>query len=510
MVGFNRTRNPDWLVAVLLWLGSLCVFANGASRLGFYYDDGGFIATLPVLHSVAALRASISAYVPGRNLHILWQYLFFVMVGNNPVAHLAALHRIQAVFDSFAVVLFYLLLRRLRLSIGASMMAATLFAFWPVHGETHFWMSALPMNILSTIFVLIFALTSVSLAGGHRETWIWTVDLACFWCAALTYDQTLGAIFVIAGARVFWVFLQGTKRRLAFLAMHAAHVTAGIVFLWLRLTARAGTTPMVSWGPGLWNRIQSNVISSVWANTRRLPDELHGGVDGGDGRLVAFGVVLIFFAVSVCFLRARYPSGLSIRMRFLLIALAVAFWVAAYLPVWFWYLSPRHNYLPTLGLFCALAVLLDWLERIDTHRVLMPATLLVLSAVAGLGGAALLVESRYWQESFSAKRKLFEDLSTQLAGKSALVLEGFPSSDGPAMFITPHDSFLGARLLLPNVPLGAGFQGALTAARSVSGIALGAGPSTIVRPLPDDAVLWVRFVKFQEGVLHYSIVNLRD
>ena len=73
---------------------------------------------------------------------------------------------------------------------------AALFAFYPNHGETHFWLSSGPMNILSTSFVLAYALLAIAQArrlqtpGDLLRTWrLGLPEFLCFACAMFTYDQ---------------------------------------------------------------------------------------------------------------------------------------------------------------------------------------------------------------------------------------------------------------------------------------------------------------------------------
>lgn len=90
---------------------TVAVFASGSGRLGFYSDDSGLVTTLP--HE--GLRATIQAardYVPGRNLHIIWQRLLFLVGGSRP-GDLGTLHVLQSVLDGITVVLFFALLRSL-------------------------------------------------------------------------------------------------------------------------------------------------------------------------------------------------------------------------------------------------------------------------------------------------------------------------------------------------------------------------------------------------------------
>src|SRR5690242_6609961 len=86
----------DRLAAITLFLSTASAFAWGATSLGFYFDDSGFLSTLPLIRNPVQLWAEMRHYVAGRNLHILWQYLIFTLV-RNPSTHLPALHCVQSV-----------------------------------------------------------------------------------------------------------------------------------------------------------------------------------------------------------------------------------------------------------------------------------------------------------------------------------------------------------------------------------------------------------------------------
>ena len=163
-------NRDDRIAALVLWAATFLIFAAGAGRLGFYYDDGPAMATLPQ-SDLRGLASHLLNYVPGRNLHVLWQYLFLKLTTN-----LTILHLVQSALDGLVVVVFFFLLRHLKIPAPAALLAAALFSFWPTHGETHFWLYAVPQNLLSTLFVLLFALT---------------VNPVFFLAALFTYDQTV-------------------------------------------------------------------------------------------------------------------------------------------------------------------------------------------------------------------------------------------------------------------------------------------------------------------------------
>jgi len=131
MKHFRGTPRTADLVALSLLAGAvLLVFGSRSAALGFYADDTGFMTQLPPGITLTALLDAMRGYVTGRNLHMLWQYLIFLMAGGSTVDQLPALHAIQAFFDALNVVLVYGLLRSWPVSVFTSLTAAALFAFF--------------------------------------------------------------------------------------------------------------------------------------------------------------------------------------------------------------------------------------------------------------------------------------------------------------------------------------------------------------------------------------------
>ena len=149
-------QDRGWLrakgICLVLFILVFAAFAVGSRNLGFSSDDAQFLGGLgkaDLSHTLWHTRW----YVPGRNLHIIWQRLIYLVGGARP-ENLCTLHLIQALLDAAATVVLYLLLRALKLAEVYALAAAALFAFYPNHAETHYWLSAGPMNIVSTLFVL--------------------------------------------------------------------------------------------------------------------------------------------------------------------------------------------------------------------------------------------------------------------------------------------------------------------------------------------------------------------
>ncbi len=452
------TTTADRLSAGVLWAVTVAVFAAGVGRLGFYGDDSARILALSGA-SPSELWGRIQGYVSGRNLHMLWHYLFFRMVGD-PVTHLPALHVLQSAVDGLVTAGFFLLLRRLEVPAPAAVLAVGLFGFWPLHGETHFWVESLPMNLLSTLFVLLFAGTSLALAAGRRTSRVWALDAAAFLCALFTYDQVFVVLLLVAAARLVAV------RERRFTLLHVGYAAAGIFWIGLRLTRSQGApTPPPSAGllPHLVAAIGPTLSGTLGPAVLRRVGPLYSRVTTVDWLL---SLTVAATVVGLALARMRCPSSGPPPV---VAILALLFYVAAYLPVWLWWTSARHHYLPSLGLFAVLGVALSWiLNRLPAPLarlvVVLTAAPLLLEALADRG------ESRAWELAYTAKRQLFAELQARLAGQQFLALEDFPYFAGPAFLLAPHDAQFGVRLLQPRtLPLGEPFDGSLGSAPAPRG-----------------------------------------
>lgn len=452
------TTTADRLSAAVLWAVTVAVFAAGAGRLGFYGDDSARILAVSTA-SPSELWNQIQHYVSGRNLHILWHYLFFRMVGD-PVTHLPVLHILQSAVDGLVTAGFFLLLRRLEVPAPAAVLAAGLFSFWPLHGETHFWLESLPMNLLSTLFVLVFAGTSLALAAGRRSSRMWALDSAAFLCALFTYDQVFVVLFLLVTVRLAAV------RERRFTLLHFGYAAAGIFWIGLRLTSSAGAPE-----PPSPSGLLAHVVAAIGPTLSGTlgPAALHR-VGPLYSRVTAadwlVSVTVATTVVGLALVRMRRPSS---SPPLIVSLLALLFYVAAYLPVWLWWTSARHHYLPSLGLFAVLAVALSWIlhwlpPRLARLAVILTAAPLLLEALPDRG------ESRAWELAFTAKRQLFAELQARLAGQQFLALEDFPYFVGPAFLMSPQDSQFGVRLLQPrSLPLGEPFDGSLGSAPAPRG-----------------------------------------
>ncbi|MBI3664618.1 MAG: hypothetical protein HY236_00065 [Acidobacteria bacterium] len=450
--------------------------------------------------------------MPRRFFDSLWQFLLFKLVGE-PLSNLPALHLVQSAIDGLVVVCFFFLLRFLCLPAYAAILAAALFSFWPNHGETHFWLTSAPQNLLSTLFVVLFAMTSVLLAGERRPLWLWAFDAVAFVCALFTYDQGICVLFVIVALRLGLAFFDRWKDRWNVLAAHLPCFATGACYLWFRMKFHPDTytmvvsTPLPVLGATISNTV-SNTLGRMWLE-HVMP--LLGRATITDW-LLAFAVAA---APTWLALRLALRSSSSSRSEMgwkglgAILLLALVFYLAGYFPIWFWYSSPRHHYLPSVGLFAGVSACLVWVLnslRLRSGRALV--ILLVGGAVFFLA-AASRGESHFWENSFTSKRQLFAELKPDLVGQEVLVLEDFPFFLGPAFSITTHDAQYGPQLLYHGSSrlLHPQFHGSIGGTPAPGGLflfthALYGGESFQYYPTQD--ALIARFTSWERGSLKFQ------
>jgi hypothetical protein len=500
-----RLTRMDWFAAALLGLITLALFGAGARGLGFYYDDGDVLFRLPQasLHELFHLMGSS---VRGRNLLIFWQYWLCKAVGN-PARHLAALHLLQSALDGMIAAGFYLLLRRLSLPAAAALLAAGLFSVWPNHGESHFWLTEASPILISSLLAMLFLASSLLLAAAPRRPgWLWLLDAAAFGAALFTYDQIVLVLVVFAAVRAIAAF-RSAKSRASLLACHLPHAACMVFYAWLRRGVGPGSfTP---WRRDTVHQLGINLAAAgsytlgrLWFR-QVLP--LYSKVTWTDWLLAAAaGAIITLLAIS---LLRRVPASADGSVRpglGTIFGLALLFYIAASLPIWVWYVAPRHHAIPSLGLFAAGAAALACLLQGLTRRWSRLGIVLALGLATVVLAAADRGESRYWEEAFAAKKQLFDSLQDQLRAKDVVVFENFPFLLGPAYFMTPHDAVFAAALLQQRrTPL----AGSIGGEPAPGGIFLynhpTYGPSNF-RYYAADRLLVVRFLSWKNGRAVYQ------
>jgi hypothetical protein len=450
----------DILAGALVVAVNLIVFGYHSGRLGFYADDGGFLSSIYPGMGTQRLIDGISSYVTGRNLHIIWQYFISVIAGGSAIENLPAMHYVQVGADATTGLLLFLALRLWYVARPAAFVAAISFSFYPVHDETHYWLSSLPMNIISTAFVLalvcLSALLLRALSATVRDSakllLLLVVYFVVFLCSMFTYDQTVPVVMVVVTLVAATIFYRYPSLRISAAGSWLLSLAVFVSLVFWKARVPAG-------GPVFFNLTLDHIMQTfqdsvdTWSslyNARAIAHPFRRATTADQIMAVAVAGVTV---VATWFFLNRYngqntkrsgegfvvPVGNTQGFGFNLIVLigGVFFYLLAYLPAYLWYLSPRHSYLPSIGMATIAAGLLGTLTPLAKRMAFVKSIVLVFIGVMMVSFIARdLIDKNIWITAFEMRKEMYQAVADRYASENptTLLLSGFPSA------ITPEGS----------------------------------------------------------------------
>ena len=452
----------DALCVIVILITSVIVYGMESNRLGFYADDASFLFGAPNLRW-SNLAQSMYGYVTGRNLHMLWQFGIYQIFGFG-LSDLGAHHWLQAFFSGLNAVILYIAIRLFAYQPLVAFIAGIVFAFYPNHAEVQHWLSSLPMNLISTFFVLmqiimgtLFIKRIVHNKTGSSNKFL-LVSFTFYVCALFTYDQVVPLVVTISSVigliavtnkKIRWAgitYLVASLGLFAFLLVWKVNVPAGgpilnninVDHIWYTFNLSL----LMMFGFHLQNGIQTLIVHA----------DLHQKLFAITSVLVISSTALLIFwqqfkdsPINEVSLEenARLPwHSRFITIQGIKFLFPIIFYLLAYLPVFIWYIAPRHNYLPSIGVAFGIAFAFNfllWVSRLMLGKwgfLLMGWALIVISmSFVYKFIKADLVEKQVWIASYQARKNLYYEFekSGNLRSGMALVIGGIPT-------ITPYGS----------------------------------------------------------------------
>ena len=367
-------------------------FLVTAPFCGLYLDDYSFLRALEGASSRELWTAFVQ-YVPGRNLHIPFFYGLIELTGRSIVA----MHLVGVAFDALNAAMVFLLIRRLTGLRSVALAGAAAFAVAPNHGETHFWITLIPQCQIPTALTLaafLFAARGRLLAA-----------CATYAVALFTYDQVFflwPLLLTLAWSR------DSAPRRARYAAAAAGLLALNTAHIALRYLSpyASGGRPLIRFADFM-HRCRDAAVS-VGKGVLPWPTSSHAHWAWS---LLAIALAL---AAAVWLHRAvrtgaRDEAGALGKWTngpaCIAAAAAGAAWVLlSYLPNLFWYLSPRHNLLPSIGWSLALISLGAWaVSRSRRAAAALPwlaCLFFATAAVSDIHEGTQWIDSKRLQDGF--------------------------------------------------------------------------------------------------------------
>ncbi|MDD5301908.1 MAG: hypothetical protein PHS14_02280 [Elusimicrobia bacterium] len=336
MKGAPRAR-ADWLLIGAAALLGAAPFLLSVPFCGLYLDDFTFLRMLEGA-SPRDLWIAFLHYVPGRNLHIPFFYGLIQLTGGS----VGAMHLVGLAFDALNAALLFPLVRRLTGLRSVALAAAAVFAVAPNHGETHFWITLIPQCQIPTALTLTAFLLATR--GGLLSA------CAVYTVALFTYDQVFFLWPLLLA--VAWNRDHAPRRApyaaaaAGLLAMNATH----IALRYLSPSASGGR-PLIRVGD-FFLRCRDAVVA-LGKGVLPWPTSSHAHW-AWTLPAIALALAAAVWLFRVVRAQARNEAGAFTAWTrgsgWLAAAAGGAAWtVLSYGPNLFWYLSPRHNLLPSAG-----------------------------------------------------------------------------------------------------------------------------------------------------------------
>ncbi|MDX6769817.1 MAG: hypothetical protein SF051_09815 [Elusimicrobiota bacterium] len=376
-------------VPLALALFTAALFAPAAAVCGFYLDDYSFLRALEGA-GPERLWHEFIRYVPGRNLHVPFFALLLRLTGASDLA----LHLVSTAFDAILVFMAYHLASRLSGSRATATVTAAAFAVAPNHGETHFWITLIPQCQIPMALTLGAFLCATSPRGPRLIT-----AFSLFTVALFTYDQVYFLWPLLLAAA--WLHEERrTMKPYALAALGFATLNAAHTALRYLSPHASGGRPLIRTADAA--RRVYDAAQAVAHGLLPWPSTSHAHW--------AWTVLASVAGLGAAWWLAReLKRGDPVARDWRLPAAFGAAWTAAaYGPNLFWYISPRHNLLPSFGWTLAMAAVAGALWR---RR---PAARPALTAAGALAFAMAVVANAHEATQWADSARLKEAFASEL------------------------------------------------------------------------------------------------
>jgi len=320
-------------------------------------DDAGFIYS-SVAGDYGDFRDSFLNYVPGRNLHILWNEILFTLVGSSK-SSFWQYHFMQALAYLGVVALVYIVQLKVGVRRNIALFFSLLAIYFPTFSVIILWSTSLPQHLLSALFLLLGI--TFSLAGDNFQSVKFSsrtryMLVGIFLTLGMfTYDQVAAVVIIFTFTLVAFQKMKSSSLGQLFKTSNYlnSYLLISISVYLLVFFSGRGTGDNLTVGGGTIGRLSGNLLIPL-----RVLQKINSHSDTAKNYFfynptyVFFGMLvfaLIFVVLLVRSILRRMKSVTSAEVKTLQLGIIfLIFAFVAYLPAAVWYVSPRHLFLPII------------------------------------------------------------------------------------------------------------------------------------------------------------------
>lgn len=430
--------------------------------IGFYSDDWSFLGTFSVSPDQSLLGLFKVATTPNtlmRPLQNLYDALLYRCFGTNPLGY----QIVNAVVFLTIIMLFYLVLRRLRLPRIVTVAIPLVYALLPNYATDRFWYAAFQADL--SILFFFFSLYAGLRAFSKRATrvFLWkTVSLASMVLCVLSYEVALPMIFI--NMILFWNPFEKFRQleKGAHVSNHAVFIVLnGIVLAYLVLFKAMTTTRLGKFNyAGDIIHITVNVFQTNFGQLGIKLPYIWGEILAKYATPSMLVVGLVLYTLIFVYLywitekkKADFPS--SIWMRNLLLCSIVIFCsgYAIFLT------NNKVGFSPTgidnrvaiaaaIGIACAIVGGVGWISRRFLSDEMARWIFCIVIAIVCTGGFLIInTLASFWTRAYAKQRVILSDIKQQFSNMqkgSTLILDGVCPYVGPGVVFESQWDLKGA------------------------------------------------------------------
>lgn len=315
-----------------------------------------------------------------------------------------------------------------RLSLSGAVLCGALFALLPTHAESVSWITGRADSIPAMFYVGSFLCFALWRRLGSLK--MYGLSLLCFFLAlfskqsAITMVLTLAFYDLIVGQRLPRLTWSYIRSYLPFVVLTVAYL--GLRYYLFGNFVREDTFPLPTLLADVVRGEERNVeiLAFGYFALEDVPAIVRHALRG----LFAVGMLLVI-GLAAWQLRRAVRAGTAIPSRRVLIAyFGPVWWLITVAPLAATYFTPRHLYLPTLGLAIVAGLVYDVLRGAGQGRRFLATT---LACIAMLAVCAFQLQGlvSQWNTSATISGKMSRDMAAEAAAAplgSLLVLGGAP------------------------------------------------------------------------------------
>lgn len=447
---------------IFLGLAVTASFIFYVNRLGFYSDDWAFLGNFSVSPSQSLWSLFLTATTPNtlmRPMQNFYDALLYWLFGFNSTGY----QLVNGFVLVGITVLFYLVLRRIKVSRIMAICIPLLYALLPNYTADRFWYAAFQANLSMLLFFFSLYAGLKVFSTTTKNTFIWkALCIISLLLSALSYEVVLPLLLV--NALLFW----NPKRLFSRSNFHHLQIQNRLVFVILNFIAlayifafKALTTTRLSvlhFPDYIINTLSSAFKTNYGTFVFNLPQilgEIFSKYSNPEILISGYVLYLVIFFYLVYILfnqrsnlpRARYMIGLSF--------LGLLVFVLGYS---IFFTNNQIGFSPTgvenrvavaasIGVAMTIIGLIGWAAGLLPEKYAKITFSLLFSLVCAGGFIVINTLAQFWAVAYSRQQIVLSSIEQQLPSipkHSTLILDGVCPYVGPAVVFESQWDLKGA------------------------------------------------------------------